>query len=177
VRLPPRLPLGSRDDPLAVPRCADVQALARKARTLVAAARPSPVVAGVNETAFPGDLTAISAAMRAPQAGEYEVWLGGSVRSEVEVSVDGERVGEVRHELNNFAQFIGFGAVRLDAGTHRVQVEFGDADLHPGSGGSALPVGPLVLSLGEAADTRLISVRAADATELCGREWDWVEAG
>jgi hypothetical protein len=175
--LPPRLPLGSRHDPVAVPRCADVRALAREARTLVAATRPSPVVAGAEETALPGDLTAISAAMRAPLAGEYEVWLGGSVRPEVEVSVDGERVGVVRHELNNLGQFIRFGIVGLGAGTHRVQVEFGDADLHPGSGDSTLPVGPLVLSLGEAADTRLIRVPAADATGLCGRQWDWIEAG
>jgi hypothetical protein len=175
--LPPHLPLGSRHDPLAVPRCADVQALARDARTLVAATRPSPVVAEVNESAFPGDPAAISAAMRAPQTGDYEVWLGGSVRPEVDVSVDGESVGEVRHELNNLGQFIGFGGVRLDAGTHRVQVEFDDADLHPGSGGSALPVGPLVLSLGDAADTRLITVPAADSRELCGRAWDWIEAG
>jgi hypothetical protein len=175
--LPRRLPLGSRYDPVALPRCAEVQALARDARTLVAATRPSPVVAGVKETAFPGDLAAISMAMRAPQAGDYEVWLGGSVRPRVEVSVDGEPVGEVRHELNNFGQYIRFGIVQLDPGTHRVEVEFGDADLHPGRGGSTLPVGPLVLSSAEAADARLISVPAADARELCGREWDWIEAG
>lgn len=172
---PARLPLGSRYDPVAVPRCADVKGLARDARTLVAATRPSPVVAGLKATPFPGDLAAISAEMRAPHAGDYEVWLGGSVRPRVEASVDGELVGEVRHELNNFGQYVRFGTVRLDAGPHRVELEFGGADLHPGSGGSGPPVGPLALSSAEAADSRLVRVQAKDARELCSRQWDWIE--
>ena len=45
-----------------------------------------------------------------------------------------------------------------------------------GCGGEeAGPVGPLVLSAGDAAETRLVSIPAAEASSLCGRRWDWIE--
>jgi hypothetical protein len=69
------------------------------------------------------------------------------------------------------------GAAELSAGRHQLELDFGEPDLHPGSGGAPGSVGPLVLSTAEAADAQLVRVPAADADHLCGREWDWIEAG
>ena len=105
--------------------------------------------------------------------GEHEFWLGGSVVSEVEVWVDGRRAGAVRHELNNLEQYVRLGSAQLDPGSHLVELRFGGADLHPGSGGGAGEIGPLVVS--PPADSELVEVEAADARSLCGSAWDWIE--
>ena len=114
--------------------------------------------------------------MNVTRPGDYEVWLGGSVRPAVSLWVDGERVGEVRHQLNNSGQYVRFGSVALAPGNHRIEFRFAGADLHPGSAGRGGPIGPIVLSRGEAADSRLVRVPASDFRALCGREWDWIEA-
>ncbi len=170
--VPRRLALGSRSNPVAKPRCADVKELASGARALMAAARPKPIQAPLSEPALPS----IQADVQVTRPGDYEVWLGGSVRSEAELLVDGEAVAEVRHELNNLGQYVSFGDVPLEAGEHRIQFRLAGADLHPGSGGSGLPAGPIALTRAEAADSRLVRVPTADAETLCGRAWDWIEA-
>jgi hypothetical protein len=188
--LPERLALGSRFDPVARPACADVLALARRAGELVAATRPDPVVVPLGGATYPdgwrlepGARTlvprgagSIAAEVHLPGPGDYEIWLGGSVRPRVELLLDGEPAGEVRHELNNRGGYVSFGAADLAAGDHEVELRFGAADLHPGSGGPGLPVGPIVLTRAEAADSRLVRVESGRARELCGREWDWIEA-
>ena len=142
-----RLPLGSRLDPVAQPACGDVRALARGAEGVVAATGTSPVVVPLRAARYPAawrvgeDVVlpdgggSISAEAHVGRAGDYEVWLGGSVRPAVILTVDGERVGEVRHELNNSGQYVGFGSVALAPGGHRIEFRFAGADLHPGSGG------------------------------------------
>jgi hypothetical protein len=172
---PARLALGSRHDPVARPACADVRSLAAGAGRLVGATRPRPVVVRLPQ-AESAPVGAIAADARVRRTGEYEIWLGGSVRPAAELRVDGEAAGSVRHELNNLGQYVRLGSARLRPGTHRIEVEIGDADLHPGSGGVAGRVGPLALTRKEAADTRLVRVPAAAADRLCGRPWDWIEA-
>ena len=186
-----RLPLGSPDDPTAMPSCERVLALAAGSGSLVAATRAEPVVTELDDVAYPDDWRrptleatplpsgagTLAAAARVPGAGEYEAWLLGSVRPQVELTIDGEPAGSVRHELNNEGQYVHLGSASLEPGVHEVEVRFGAADLHPGSGGRAVPVGPLTLSRAEAADSRLVRVRATAARELCGRQWDWIEAG
>jgi hypothetical protein len=187
---PERLPLGSRYDPVARPRCEDVTDLARGADTLVAATGRSPVVValsgavvpddwrppGLEKTPLPDGGGSIVAEVRVDRAGEYEVWLGGSVRPSVELVVDGEPAGEVRHELNNYGQYVRFAEVELARGEHRFELSFAGPDHRPGSGGRGFPVGPVALTATEAADSRLVRVAAADARTLCGREWDWIES-
>jgi len=164
---PARLPLGSRRDPAAKPRCRDVRRLAARGSALAAATRPGPLVVSASA----------EGAVRIQRPGEYEVWLEGSVRPRVEALIDGQPVGEVRHELNNHGQFVSFGSTVLRAGTHLVELRSSGADLSPGSAGGP-PAGPLVLSRGDARDSRVVEVPAAVAEErLCGREWDWIEAG
>ncbi len=187
--LPPRLPLGTRVDPSARPSCAEVEELAPQGSTLVAATASRPVAVSLAAADYPRDWAApgfretptprgegtIVADAFVRKSARYEVWLGGSVRPGVELLVDGMPSGEVRHELNNFGQYVNLGSADLDRGTHRIELRFSGPDLHPGSGGSARAVGPLLLSDAEAADARLVRVDAADAERLCGRSWDWIE--
>ena len=64
--LPARLPLGDAVNPYGVPKCADVRALARQGDLIAAAGEP-PL------TIEPGRVSV-------PSSGDYDVWLGGSIR-------------------------------------------------------------------------------------------------
>jgi len=161
-----RLPLGDRRNPVAVPGCADVHALARRADgTLVAAERPAPIRVPLGHAA--------DVSIR--QGGDYDVWLPGSVRPRVDLFVDGAAAGSVRHVLNNQGQFVLLGSAVLEPGEHRIAVNVHGPDLHPGSGPVTPPVGPLILTRAEAADARLVRVAPGHWRDLCGREWDWIE--
>ena len=186
-----RLPLGNRYDPVAKPPCAKVLALAESGNDLVAATGTSPQVISLAEARYPSvwakpglefapvpdGAGPIVARVTVREPGTHEIWLGESVRPRVELWVDDRFVGAVRHVLNNFGQYVALGSVELARGTHVIEVRFNGPDLHPGSGGTASPIGPLVMSRTEAADSRLVRVTAEDARELCGREWDWIETG
>jgi hypothetical protein len=190
--LPERIGLGDRYDPIAEPNCARVRDLASQADSLVAATGESPVVVPLAQTRYPLQWARGSSNPNAPvptgagtievdvrllRPDVYEFWLGESLKPKAELFVDGEKAGEVRHELNNFGQYIRLGSANLDPGVHRIELRIGGADLHPGSAGNAGPIGPLALSGTEAADARLVEVPATDAERLCGQEWDWIEAG
>jgi hypothetical protein len=98
------------------------------------------------------------------------------VRPEVDLSVDGRRVGSVRQFLNNVGEYVPFGDVDLSRGTHNISITVHGSDLHPGSGGAAQPIGPLALTDQDAADARISYFPASRAHRLCGRRWDWIEA-
>ena len=186
--IPERLPLSDRYDPIAEPDCAEIAALARSG-DLVAARGIGPVIVPLSATRYPTGWAppgtryaptptsagSIEVPVRVGRSDTYEIWIGGSLRPAVEVFVDGELAGETRHELNNAGGYVRLGSALLDPGVHRIEVQIGGADLHPGSGGAQGPIGPLVLSAGEAADTELVRVAAANYRELCRRDWDWVE--
>ena len=175
-----RLPLGDAQDPTAIAICADVAELIERAGedgTLIAAERQPPILValGAGEGVATGE---ISAEVEVAQGGEYGLWLGGSIRPLVEARIDGRTIGSARHILNNEGGYVNFGSVKLTPGSHQVEIEFGGADLAPGSSGSAGTVGPLVLAAADAADARLVSVAASAArSRLCGRRWDWIEVG
>jgi hypothetical protein len=187
------LGLGKGFDPGGVPRCADVRSLARAVGphgSLVAVSRRPSFrialertrhpdawdVAGPVHRLLPTTPGTLEAGLRLARPGDYQVWLGGSVRPQVDLRVDGRSAGEVRDELNNSGEYVWLGRRRLDAGRHTLTVRFGGADLHPGSGGPPAFVGPLVVSSQDAADTRVRRFRPSQAARLCGRRWDWVEA-
>jgi hypothetical protein len=107
--------LGSGTEPTAVPRCAAVRALARRAgpRGRVAAVRrPTARVvplAGADRPSrwgaagdgrnrvLPRGSGAIATRISVPATDRYAVWIGGSVRSRVDVEFDGKPVGTARH--------------------------------------------------------------------------------
>jgi hypothetical protein len=187
------LGLGREVDPAAVPRCGAVHRLAREAGPggeLVAAARkrietirPGATAhpaawewAGYPRSLLPTTPGTLKALPRITRPGDYDVWLGGSVRPEVTLEVDGRPVGEVRRQLNNQGEYVQLGSARLAPGDHKLTIDFHGADLHPGSGGAPGPVGPLVLSRQDPANTRVARFEPGEAARLCGKRWDWIEA-
>jgi hypothetical protein len=192
-RLMAHLGLGRGVEPAAVPRCSQVHRLAReagKAGSLVAAARKRIETIGPGATMHPaawewagyptsllpttpGTMRAVA---RINRPNEYEIWLGGSVRPQVDLEVDGRPAGRVRRQLNNEGEYVLLGSARLARGAHTLTVNFHGADLHPGSGGQPSPIGPLVLSRQDPADERVTRFGTSAARRLCGRRWDWIEA-
>lgn len=176
VALAARLPLGGRLDPYGRPDCARVAELA-SGGDLVAASGPAPLVVGLAgaHAAGPAAAGTLAATVAVPRRDRYEIWLRGSLRPRAELVVDGRAVGEVRHRLENEGGYVRLASASLGRGRHRIELRIGGADLHPGSGGSAGPVGPLSLSAGGAASSRLVRVPASSYERLCGRRWDWIE--
>jgi hypothetical protein len=166
-RIVEHLSLGTGLQPAAAPSCPAVLRLAQLVRDggrLAAVLRPPAVVA-----------PSLQADVRVPTAGRYGVWLGGSLRRRVEMSVDSTSVGAVRDQLNNEGQFTPIGDVALSAGPHRVTLRYDDSRLRPGTGGRSFPLGPLILSRATAARA-VTYVQPANARSLCGKDLDWVEA-
>lgn len=188
------LPLGSPLSPAATPRCADVRALARRAaeagaqlafveRTAPPAFVPSgpgaqrpaawgpdgrePLVLRTNGAGT------VSGTLTVPTAGAYEVWLGGSFGTPLEVTIDDRRIGELGRALSGRAQYGPVGAVELDAGDHAVRITRGGRSLAPGAGNSQL--GPLVLAPAADAPPAVEQLPPSRWRELCGRTLDWIE--
>ena len=118
----------------------------------------------------------MTATVEVPRSGSYDVWIAGSVRSSLRLSVDGEEVGEARHQLNNAGLYVELGSRDLEPGEHELQFEFSGADLHPGSARTVDPVRAIALTSTDPADSKVYTADAEDAGDLCGRAWDWVEA-
>jgi hypothetical protein len=108
--------------------------------------------------------------------GEMEFWLGGSVRGRVEVSVDGEEVGSRENSLDRANHYTPIGTATLSPGPHEIEIRYEEGGSAPGSGEPPFPVGPLLIAPGTAAEAQLGYVDPGEASSLCGRPLDWVEA-
>jgi hypothetical protein len=186
--LPARIGLGDAFDPYGVAKCNDVRNLASQG-DLLAAEGPEPLIVPLSQTSYPrawstpstryapipSTAGTITADVRVDGGDDYEFWVGGSVRPRVDLVVDGDEVNSVREELNNLGGYVSLGSTDLEPGVHRVEVRFHGSDLHPGSGGQATAIGPLVLTTATSDDSRLVSVPASDAQSLCGKRLDWIE--
>jgi hypothetical protein len=187
------LGLGNAVDPGAVPSCSAVLRIARAAgpggslaavpRRPIAAFPPRALshprswsVAGSGTTLVPDGPGTIRGRIRIPRSGDYGIWLGGGVRPQVDLLLDGEVVNSVRGELENQGQYVELADLPLGMGSHELAIRFHGSDLIPGSGGPAAPIGPLVLSSQEAADAPVRRYPPSAARRLCGRRWDWIEA-
>jgi hypothetical protein len=187
------LSLGDDVQASGVPRCKDVTRLARLAGEnggrlavvfrpaatvlpLSGASRPSTWQADTRSgLLYPSRSGTLRANVSVPASGRYGVWLGGSFRRQLELSIDGRTVATRRHQLNHPGVYTPLGDIDLDAGRHAVSMRYSAANLRPGSGGVAFGLGPLVLSrYTDALPVRY--VQPADARSLCGRQLDWVEA-
>jgi hypothetical protein len=169
------LPLGDGDDPGAVPKCASVLAEASRVPAggeLAAAVRTRPTIVSIKLTRA----GAVSAGALVQHTGTYSVWLGGSFGSKVSVYVHGHMVASHRNGLE-WEQWQQFGSVRLTAGDPAdVRVVYdGRSFLHPGSGTTATPIGPLALAR-QTANVPVTYLPASQARSLCGKYLDWVEA-
>ncbi len=187
-------PLGSFEDPAAVPACAKVMDMARLAGPggEVAAAEMGPVIgASLTASDYPAswvptepgspDLVphgagGLALEVSVPRSGRYGFYLQGSVRNRLSVSVDSREVGAVAEQLNAAKQFLYFGQVPLSRGSHQVVIAHAGQTLGPGSGGPPAPIGPLVISAAENQRPPVRKLPSRRARALCGRNLDWIEA-
>jgi hypothetical protein len=186
------LPLGGPFDPGAAAPCDEVRRLARLAGggRLAIVRRPPVIVVDLAEAPSQPPGWAASATPGVVEPGgdgtleltldlrmrdRYTLWVGGGFRGRLEARVDGEPLGDARHELSHGGQYVPLGSRELAAGPHRVELELSGADLHPGSRGRPRPLGPLALSTATA-DMPVEYVSPDRAESLCGRRLDWVEA-
>jgi hypothetical protein len=185
------LGLGRVPDPGAVPACTDVLRLAGEAgpsgRLAVAPAPPTSALVDLGGTGawppapgrpggvLPEQAGSIETTIELPLTASYELFLAGSLKSAVEVRIDGRMAGSARHELNHADLYLPLGTIELDAGLHAVELTYRGPDLHPGSRGAASTLGPLFIT--PRSDPGAIRyVKPEDARSLCGRRSDWIEA-
>jgi hypothetical protein len=188
------VPLGSFEDPGEAASCDQVLAVAAIAgpEGKVAAAEREPTKSySLTEAAYsvnwtptePGSPDLVPRGpgeaelqIEAPRAGRYDFYLQGSARNQLSLFVDGKEVDSIAHQLNPAQQFLYFGSVPLRAGVHDVVLSYGGQTLGPGSGGPPEPIGPLVVSSSRSQDPPVTTVAASEATSLCGKHLDWLEA-
>jgi hypothetical protein len=172
------------------PRCRDVLALARRARPgelLVAARTPASAMLDTAYASRPPSwpthpwqpemvvtLTpgTASADVDVPETARYRGWVAGGFGRPIEARVDGKAIGRVQG-VNSLGQWLPAGEISLTRGRHRFELVRGGGTLAPGDGHVG-ELGPLLL---ERADrTRSLErVAPAQARQLCGRPWDWIE--
>jgi hypothetical protein len=184
-------PFGSPGDPGEVPPCTRIAAVASRAGPGGAvAAAPAAETASAAFTEFPtdwvpdpdaGTVTPLSdgtakAEVTLPSTGQWQVWLGGSARGEVSVTVNGVEAGSLRGRLNNNSQFFELDQLPLEGGVQRIEVAYSQGGLpRPGTGAYPFGLGPVVLSQA-GIENSVIRLPASRFTELCGQRLDWVEA-
>jgi hypothetical protein len=197
-----QLPLDGGLYPTAIPRCATVLAMAKRAgregARLAYATRDKLAVLVPNQELGPkrrrvtlssqadGDVSSgeptvqlrnqgvMTGVTQVPTAGRYELWLEGSISREVQVLIDHRLLGAVSYEIGPLGQFIPVGALNLSAGPHTVSIVVPAENLGPGERTRRQMLGPVVLAPAFDPDPAEY-VAPADARSLCGRRLDWVE--
>ena len=158
---------------------------------VAAATAPRPVVVALDSAARPSDWPAtgyivgsvvpagpgsLTASVSIARTGSYTVWLGGSYRKRLTLVIDGRTVSVARGAINPGSLFAALADnVRLSRGRHLLELRYQDAGLRPGDGGAPFAMGPLALSLTAGAGA-VRYVERGQATALCGRRLDWLEA-
>ena len=189
VRVREHLPfqgLHKRSGPLSCPDVRSMAARARSGDTLIGARRapshqltyvrnpPSGwfpgVIPGTVTPSRPGDVSG-SIPVR---GGRHDVWVRGTSGRELEISVDGRRIG-IAQGVNTPGQWLWAGTVDLSPGRHRVALLRGGGDFSPGDGHVG-ELGPVAF-VPSAAEPRLVETDPADAERIfcAGKGWDWVE--
>jgi hypothetical protein len=186
------LSLGDEREPGAVVPCAELQRLADLPGTkrLAAVVRPAVVSIDLGRAALPRGWTAdrytprsvlptgagmAESTFEIAKPGRYLLWIGGSVRDRLDAYVDGRKLGTIRNQLNNWAQWTQLGSGELAPGRHTLTLRYHGPDLRPGSGGAQFAMGPVVLGT-KTADLPVTYVEPSAAGTLCGKRLDWVEA-
>ncbi|HWO46831.1 MAG TPA: hypothetical protein VNM41_02135, partial [Solirubrobacterales bacterium] len=186
-------PLGSFDDP-AARDCAAVRqtaAVAGPGGTVAAAERRAPLTLSLGESTYPEswlptepgspDLIPESAGtasltVEVPRSQRYALYLLGSIRNQLDLVIDGITVGSVEQQLNPSRQFLYFGEAWIGSGAHEAELVLHGQTLKPGSGGPPEPIGPLVFDPAANEDPAVLELPSEQATRLCGKRLDWVEA-
>jgi hypothetical protein len=108
--------------------------------------------------------------------GAYDVWIRGSFGRGVGVSVAGDHVGSVGHEVNGRGTYEKAGTVELAVGRNVIELDRGGGDLSPGDGMGEL-LGPVVLapSASDDAESTVRYLQPRSYETLCRRNLDWIE--
>jgi hypothetical protein len=180
-------------DPVAVPACALLQRLGRRAlqehAQLVAYQRPEPIVARGDDTTWPvgwlhqpesHDLIArdpgrVTARIVVARADRYGLWLEGNFARGFNVTVDGRDSARVKDQLSEFGGYVHTADMYLTAGVHTVVLTYPHPDLTPGSGDTELTSLVAIALEPSSPASELITVPAREASRLCGRPLDWIE--
>jgi hypothetical protein len=183
--------LGSGLDPGGTPSCGKIAEIAERApqgAKIVAALAPRFMVVALGEQARPEDWPAVEGDVRlvtptssgdltahpsVPRAGDYEFWVGGSISGGLELSVNGRAVADVRHQQNNYGQYISLDQGFLRRGENTLELRHEAGGWGPGVEVPQEPIGPLVLRPVRGAEP-IVSLAPANAENLCGRRLDWV---
>ncbi len=123
---------------------------------------------------LPSSTGKVSLSISVPAEGVYGVWVGGSLRGRLSVSLDGRPVGSSNPHINRAGMWVQVGDVPLAVGEHRVTVLLERDFLHPGSSNGAFYLGPVALA--QEPDSRVERHDPSSPQSLCGRRLDWVEA-
>jgi hypothetical protein len=182
------LGLGNASQPGGVTRCSAVMQMAQGATSLLAIPRTPVIYVDLAGALHPPTWTAngvgavlptgggtVETNIKVPAAGWYHLWLAGSFRDGVDLSVDGRRAADERDMLNNNGQYTPFGRLFLSAGSHQLTLDYSGPDLRPGSGGAQFAFGPVALTR-DTDDGPMLSVTPAKARTLCGKSLDWIES-
>jgi hypothetical protein len=191
---PPLRFLGVGDTgPVAEAPCDELRVLAATPgiRSLAVSTRPQPAVVplgrlelpvgwGVDAAdpavVYPDGSGAATGFVGLPEGGTVGAWIGGSFRGEVELLVDGGRVGVADQGLDHGGGFTSLGRLPLDPGRHEVSLRYEAGGLGPGRGGVPFGLGPLVFSRATATGATLRLVPPEEVAALCGRPLDWAAA-
>ena len=189
------LPLGGISQPVAVPRCARVRALARVARRdrgrLLFAGRPPNLVLSMAEASHTPNAVLLSDLEGQPQLavggpvrvemsfrvaapGSYRLWLGGEVDRPLRALVDGRPVGAPSEVFGDDQNRYPVGTVGLSAGRHELELIRGGGSLAPGDKASTLIDGAIFEPVAAEREP-LRSVAPGAWRSLCGRWLDWIE--
>jgi hypothetical protein len=117
------------------------------------------------------------------EAARYAVWLQGSFGREVEVSVDGRPIGDLRWQGNYPEHYEPVATVQLAAGEHVIEVTRGGGSALPGTGnelameGTITRIGPIVLAPPESVASPVLTVERGETARACRNRdwWDWAE--
>ena len=184
------LPLQAPTDATAAADCAAVLDLAARTvpgESLMAAVRPAvttfrlddrpdrppgwvpdPEAPGSVQLRTPGRVRGAIAS----SGGLQRVWLRGSTGRPVRIAIAGREVG-APSGVNSPGQWLLAGTVRLPAGEHPIEVERPGGRPLPGNG-YEWQAGPVALEPVDGVQ-RLERVARADARDLCGGRYDWIE--
>jgi hypothetical protein len=184
--------------PVAVPPCAQILSLARRALAkrarLVAYQRPAPIVVRADETHWPARWIdgaaertlrptspgAVVGQVFLPTPQTYGLWLDGNFARGFDVSVDGRHVGKIKGELSDYLggglfSALHVGDLSLSAGIHTFALTYPRADLTPGSGDNEHTSLSAITFEPHTPPSELVSVPPQQAARLCGRPLDWIE--
>ncbi|HVU76244.1 MAG TPA: hypothetical protein VHC67_01590 [Gaiellaceae bacterium] len=191
-RIVQHLALGAGDDPAGIAACADVHALAAAAGRggrIVASTRGGAAVLPLSNIALPpgwgtdsADLAAwpagggtLASSFSTRRGGTFDLSVGGSFAEQLTVLVDGRVVAKRAPQLGWTGALTPLGRVTVGPGRHVVTLRLRRSWWRPGQAAAPLaPLGPVVVGTSDPGP--LLSVPVADASRLCGKSFDWLEA-